>query len=171
MCVKSVVVERKRAAFKLSHDVVAPSEYKAAYDQCSFPRSVFNKSGGESDGREVRASIIKRMFLKSKEKKEKRGDVFATPVIKVSVKRKAEPLQEIALNEQNADRRVKLSTRCLNTTESGSLKLPNAIANKIFKVLFLIILCYVFLEVIVQIRYIVCKCAKINPRYLLVTSP
>lgn len=127
----NVLVETKRAAFRLSHDAVAPSEYKAAYDQNVFPRSVFN-----DENREVRRSIIKRIFLKPKEKKETVVGVASTPVVKVSIKRKAEPLQEIPLNELK-NGKTKRSTHCLNTTEFEDGKLPNAIASKIFKVLFL----------------------------------
>lgn len=134
-CVKSVVVERKAAIFKISHDTVAPLEYKSAYDQNSFPRSVFNKSKKESGSDVVRSSIIKRVFSKNKRKQIKQSDVFATPVIKVSVKRKASPLREVAFNEQSVDGKIKLSVECLNKLGKDHGKLPNAIANKIFKVL------------------------------------
>lgn len=134
---KTTVVETKRAAFRLSHDAVAPSEcYKAAYDTSSFPRSVFHKTGeGEGKDKETRSSIIKRIFLKPKEKKENVCVVGSTPVIKVSVKRKAELLQEISLQNLKSDGKTRLSTHCLNTTECDGGKLPNAIVNKIFKVL------------------------------------
>lgn len=121
---KSNVLETKRAAFRLSHDGVAPSEYKAAYDKSSFPRSVFNNENS-------RSSIIKRIFLKPKEKKQNVASVASTPVVKVSIKRKAEPLQAISLNVLK-DGKTRRSTHCLTDCDGG--KLPNAIVHKIFKV-------------------------------------
>lgn len=119
----------------MSHDLVAPSEYKAAYDKSTFPRSVFNRSADKDGGenREVRASIIRRIFLRPKEKKEVQPGLTSTPVVKVSIKRKAEPLQEIPLNDLKRAGKAK----DLNASETDGGKLPNAIVNKVFKVLVL----------------------------------
>lgn len=132
MCARGVIVATQTSAIKMRKDIVAPSEYKAAYDKYSFPRSVFSQNG--ENKREVRSSIIRKLFLRSKVKKdENQPGVFATPVIKVSVKRKADPLRENASNDLNAGQ-TKRSSYCLNAVECNGGKLPNAVVNKIFKV-------------------------------------
>lgn len=108
-------METKRANFRLSHDAVAPSEYKPVYDKLSFPRSIFNsKSRDEEERKEKRSGSIIRRILKPK--KENCGGV-----VNVAIKREAEPLQTIPLNKGS------------KSAEGGG-KLPNAIVNKIFKV-------------------------------------
>lgn len=134
-CVKISITQNKTSVFKISKDYVAPSEYKAAYDKSLYPRTVFGRSDDS-----VRNSVIKKFFIKSPKDKvdEAKG---TTPFIHVSSKKLEKRSKPYSVSfvkgadkesENCANKENKNPTN--NNTRSESGKLPNSIANKIFKV-------------------------------------
>lgn len=137
---------------KISKHTVAPSEYQAAYDKTSYPRSVFNKGFGGKEDVETHVdkkhskpvSFIKRIFTKTKHTDHQIKEEGNLPSVEnkktgfIDVDFHQDNLggnlEELAKGLEKVDERNRKNSRCLSASNYKKFKLPNAIENKIFRV-------------------------------------
>lgn len=122
---KLVTKNKSSAVLQISNRSVAPTpfEYKTAYDKSVYPRSVLINDN--------KHSVIKRFLAKSHSSKPQSTN--ATPFINVTSQ---EPVEKHGKNSKLSpivDNKENISPS--HSTDLNSGPLPNAVRNKIFKVM------------------------------------